>query len=141
LPKSLISRLLALLTSASDAEDFLATGIDILAPSIGNIHGDYGPLGPQLDYDRLSSISEQVKGRAEVALHGTNDFTPAIMQECIDRGAIKLNINKLILEQWSIFFRENAAKLSLTDLMDGGMNVLQAQVEKWMNICGSVGKA
>jgi fructose-bisphosphate aldolase, class II len=42
----------AVLTNAEDVEDFLAAGVDILAPAIGNVHGDYGPEGPKLDMDR-----------------------------------------------------------------------------------------
>jgi fructose-bisphosphate aldolase class II len=43
-------------------EDFLKADIDILAPSVGNIHGDYGPKGPEIDFNRLSAISKQIKG-------------------------------------------------------------------------------
>ncbi|KAF4438375.1 tagatose 16-diphosphate aldolase [Fusarium acutatum] len=121
-------------------EDFLAAEIDLLAPSIGNIHGDYGPAGPQLDFGRLSSVNTQVSGRVIMALHGTNDFTPEIMQRCIQNGAVKLNINKLILESWNTYVKEHAQE-PLMQLMDGGMAVLQAEVERWMDICGSSGKS
>ncbi|CZR45058.1 uncharacterized protein FPRO_15767 [Fusarium proliferatum ET1] len=129
----------ALFTTPRVVEDFLAAGIDLLAPSIGNIHGDYGPAGPQLDFDRLSSVNTQVNSRVIMALHGTNDFTPEIMQRCIQSGAVKLNINKLILEGWNTYVREHAQE-PLMQLMDGGMAVLQAEVERWMDICGSSGK-
>lgn len=75
-----------------------------------------------------------------MALHGTNDFTPEIMQCCIQNGAIKLNINKLILESWNTYVREHSQE-PLMQLMDGGMTVLQAEVERWMDICGSSGKS
>ena len=39
-------------TTAEEANDFVATGVDVLAPAIGNVHGDYGPQGPSLDLDR-----------------------------------------------------------------------------------------
>jgi fructose-bisphosphate aldolase class II len=41
----------AVKTTKEDVEDFLAAGVDILAPSIGNIHGSYGPGGPQFDLE------------------------------------------------------------------------------------------
>lgn len=41
-----------ILTDLDDVEGFLSAGVDMLAPSVGNIHGDYGPEGPQLDLDR-----------------------------------------------------------------------------------------
>ena len=39
-------------TSIEEAADFVNTGVDCLAPSIGNVHGEYGPAGPQLDFER-----------------------------------------------------------------------------------------
>ena len=39
-------------TTPEDIEDFAATGVDFLAPAFGNIHGEYGPKGPQLDFER-----------------------------------------------------------------------------------------
>ncbi len=40
------------LTTAEQVEDFIATGIDFLAPAFGNIHGEYGPRGPELQFNR-----------------------------------------------------------------------------------------
>lgn len=41
-----------LLTTPEEVEDFIATGVDFLAPAFGNVHGEYGPRGPQLDFAR-----------------------------------------------------------------------------------------
>ncbi|KAL2882823.1 hypothetical protein SGCOL_001512 [Colletotrichum sp. CLE4] len=130
----------ALFTSPEEVEDFIDAEIDLLAPSIGNIHGDYGPKGPQLDYQRLTNVNKQINSRVLMALHGTNDFSPEIMRKCIDNGAIKLNVNKLLLEVWNVHLRENASK-PLTQLMEDGMNILQKETERWIDICGSAGKA
>ncbi|EWZ00620.1 tagatose 1,6-diphosphate aldolase [Fusarium oxysporum NRRL 32931] len=121
-------------------ENFLKAGIDILAPSVGNIHGDYGPKGPDLDLAKLSSIDKQIRGHAFMALHGTNDFTAQIMQDCIKAGAVKLNVNKLLLEVWHVHLKENAHK-PFMQRVDEGIEILQAEVERWIDICGSTGKA
>lgn len=76
-----------------------------------------------------------------MALHGTNDFTPDIMKRCIENGTTKLNINKLILEPWNVHLKKNALCQPLMQLIDEGMDVLQEEVERWMDICGSTGKA
>ncbi|KAL5373709.1 hypothetical protein DPSP01_012508 [Paraphaeosphaeria sporulosa] len=134
----------ALFTSPEDVDNFIAAGIDILAPSIGNLHGDYGPSGPapgQLHFDRLTAINKQINSRVLIALHGTNDFPPELMRQCIENGAIKLNVNKLLLEVWNEFLRKNAAEMPLVKLIDEGMKVLQAETERWMDICQSSGKA
>lgn len=39
-------------TTPEEVDEFVSTGVDALAPAFGNIHGEYGPLGPQLDFDR-----------------------------------------------------------------------------------------
>ncbi|KAJ9613378.1 hypothetical protein H2200_003320 [Cladophialophora chaetospira] len=133
--------ILELLTTAADVEDFIEVEIDMLAPSVGNIHGDYGARGPHLDMARLSSISHQLKGRAELVLHGTNDFEPELTKECIRAGVTKININKLILQCWNDHLAANAHKFSVTRLIDGGIAVLQPEIERWMDIVGSSGKA
>ncbi|KAK5044852.1 hypothetical protein LTR84_010390 [Exophiala bonariae] len=131
----------ALLTTPKDVEDFLATEIDMLAPSVGNIHGDYGPQGPQLDFQRLSDIAKQLDGRASLVLHGTNDFSPELMRDCIRAGVTKVNVNKLLLETWNVYLRDHAKERTLTQLIDEGIRVLQADVEMWMDIIGSSGRA
>lgn len=42
------------MTTADEVTGFVATGVDSLAPAIGNIHGEspYGLAGPKLDFDR-----------------------------------------------------------------------------------------
>ncbi|KAH8722986.1 ketose-bisphosphate aldolase [Phaeosphaeriaceae sp. PMI808] len=137
-------RIEALFTSPEDVENFIAAGVDILAPSIGNVHGDYGPTGPkegQLHYDRLGAIEKQVNNRVLIALHGTNDFPPEVMQRCIRAGAIKLNVNKLLLEVGNEVLRKNASTWSLSKLIEEQMRVIQEETERWMDICGSSGRA
>lgn len=134
----------ALFTSPQDVDNFIAAGIDILAPSIGNVHGDYGPSGPkdgQLHYDRLEAINKQVDQRVLIALHGTNDFPDEVMKRCIRAGAVKLNVNKLLLEVGNRVLREKAGEWSLVRLIEEQMRVVQAETERWMDVCGSSGKA
>jgi fructose/tagatose bisphosphate aldolase len=42
-------------TTMEEATDFIETGLDALAPAIGNVHGEYGPAGPNLDFERYVS--------------------------------------------------------------------------------------
>jgi fructose-bisphosphate aldolase, class II len=41
------------LTTKDQVHEFIATGIDFLAPAFGNVHGEYGKRGPVLEYDRF----------------------------------------------------------------------------------------
>lgn len=42
------------ITTAEDVEDFAATGVDCLAPASGNMYGEHGPRGPDVDFARWS---------------------------------------------------------------------------------------
>ncbi len=39
-------------TTVEEVDEFVGSGVDALAPAFGNVHGEYGPGGPQLDFDR-----------------------------------------------------------------------------------------
>ncbi|KLO90211.1 fructose-bisphosphate aldolase [Fusarium fujikuroi] len=129
------------LTTSEQVEDFIATGIDFLAPAFGNVHGEYGKRGPVLEFDRLEMIRSRVNGRVRVVLHGTNDFPEDIMKACIEGGVSKVNVNKLVLDDYLIHIKEQASKLNLTTLMEEGVEKAQKLTEWQMDVCGSSGKA
>lgn len=129
-----------LLTSPEEMEDFLLADVDIIAPCIGNIHGDYPPEGPLLDMERLERLHAQLNHRACIALHGTNDFSAQLTQECIKSGVSKFNVNKLLLESWNKFAQSECTS-SVSVMIDQGIDIVQKETEKWMVICGSAGRA
>ena len=47
------AELTAMLTTDQEVIEFVNTGVDFLAPAFRNVHGQYGPGGPQLDFSRL----------------------------------------------------------------------------------------
>ncbi|KAI5202484.1 hypothetical protein AUEXF2481DRAFT_46316 [Aureobasidium subglaciale EXF-2481] len=132
----------SMLTTPDELSEFIATGVDFLAPAIGNVHGEYGIRGPQLDFKRLKDIREVAKAKdVRVVLHGTNGFTKDLIHRCIAAGVSKINVNKLILEDYQTHLETNASKLSLTKLLDEGMAEVQRATEEQMDICMSSGKA
>ncbi|KAF7196366.1 putative fructose-bisphosphate aldolase [Pseudocercospora fuligena] len=131
-----------MMTTEEEVDDFIATGIDFLAPAFGNVHGDYhGVENIHLDYDRLETIQKKAGGRVQIVLHGTNEFPPDIMAKCIDRGVTRINVNKLVLEKYNGYVAENTGKVPLTQLMEKGTDLIQELTEKWMDAIGSSGKA
>ncbi|KAF3056510.1 putative fructose-bisphosphate aldolase [Daldinia childiae] len=129
-------------TTPEEVEQFIATGVDALAPAFGNVHGEYGPQGPQLDYERFDSIFKQVNGRVRCVLHGTNGFPTDIMQRCIKAGLTKINVNRLVLDDYYTHLRaDSSRKLPHTTLIEQGMDCVIRQTKEWMDICGSSGKA
>lgn len=129
------------LTTAEQVEDFIATGIDYLAPAFGNVHGDYGPKGPELDYERLEMVRDKVAGRVRLVVHGTNDWEEDVIKTCVRNGCVKVNVNKLVLLDYNNYLKANAASTSLTAMMEEGTKKIQALTEWAIEISGSAGKA
>ncbi|KAK8001290.1 tagatose 1-6-diphosphate aldolase [Apiospora marii] len=133
------------LTTPEQVDDFVATGIDFLAPAFGNVHGEYGARGPVLEYDRLAKIRAKLSASKDtdvrVVLHGTNDFPEDVMKRCIQGGCSKINVNKLVLDDYLVYIKTQAATANLTTLMEDGTRAIQKLMEWQMDVTGSTGKA
>ena len=90
---------------------------------------------------RLEQIQKKSKGRVQIVLHGTNGFPPEIMQKCIQRGVTRVNVNKLVMDPYFDYAKENTGKKPLTELMNEGTDEIQRMCEEWMDHIGSSGKA
>jgi len=131
-----------MMTTPEEVEDFVATGIDFLAPAFGNVHGDYhGVENIHLDYDRLASIHKQSMGKVQIALHGTNEFPPEVAMKCIERGVTRINVNKLVLSNYFEYVNANTGKVPLTQLLETGTALITEQCSEWMDNIRSSGKA
>ena len=76
----------AIMTTVDEAREFAATGIDWLAPAFGNVHGNYGSRGIQLEYERLKDVHAAVGEGVRLVLHGTDGFDEGIYGKCVERG-------------------------------------------------------
>lgn len=63
------------------------------------------------------------------------------MKQCIVAGATKINVNKLVLDDYSAHLAANAGKIPQTTLMEQGVQKVVERTVEWMEICGSAGKA
>ena len=125
------------------AEEFIALGIDWLAPAFGNIHGAYGPEGPQLEFDRLERIHKAVGDRVRLVLHGAHEkyFQEELLQKCIKLGMSKSNINGPVAAAWLEVQGQLTGKASLTKIMEEQTKAMQAVVEYHCDYLLSTGKA
>lgn len=80
--------------TAEEVRTFVETGIEMLAPAFGNVHGNYGPRGIQLEYDRLEAINREVGNDVQLVLHGADPFTADTFERCVKASVCKININK-----------------------------------------------
>ncbi|POR35150.1 hypothetical protein TPAR_04659 [Tolypocladium paradoxum] len=129
-------------TTPEEVDQFIATGVDALAPAFGNVHGEYGPKGPQLDFGRLAQVITRVNKRVRIAVHGTNGFPPELMRECINAGASKINVNKDVLDEYYAHLRsEVSTKKPHTVLIEEGVEKVVRRTMEWMEVVGSAGQA
>ncbi|ERS98279.1 tagatose 1,6-diphosphate aldolase [Sporothrix schenckii 1099-18] len=132
-----------ILTGPAEAEDFVACGIDWLAPAFGNVHGVYGPKGPQLRFDLLTSVRAAVGDRVRLVLHGAHEryFQEELLRTCIQHGMAKVNINGPVAAAWTQVQGELSGKVSLTALVEKQTKAMQDVVEYHMDYLMSTGKA
>ncbi|ETI22923.1 hypothetical protein G647_04717 [Cladophialophora carrionii CBS 160.54] len=131
-----------ILTTPDEALQFIDTGIDFLAPAIGNVHGPYnGVENIHLDFPRLASIQEAAKGRVTLVMHGTNEFTADIFKQCVAAGMTRLNVNQIVLWKYEDYAKEKAGRTPLTEFMEEGTRLIQERIEWMMDTIGSTGKA
>ena len=77
-------------TDPEAAATFVAeTGIDVLAPSFGNVHVFEGRAG-SVDLDLLGSIGD--RAGVPLAVHGGSSFPPELVPGAIAAGAAKFNV-------------------------------------------------
>lgn len=127
------------LTTPEQARGFVDTGIDWLAPAFGNVHGNYGPRGIQLEYDRLDAINKAVGKEVRMVLHGADPFTKDIFQRCIGHGVSKININKVMNNEYLKVQQQGLN--NITRVIEEGTKAMQVAIERCIDMLGSAGKA
>lgn len=63
------------------------------------------------------------------------------MKKCIAQGVTKINVNRLSLDGYRDHLKNYAAKLTQTQLMEQGVEKVVEDTVRWMEICGSAGRA
>lgn len=88
------------LTSPEQAREFvLQTGVDLLAPAVGNLHGMFkNAPNPRLDIERISAIAGVTS--APLVLHGGSGIIDEDFKSAIRAGIRIIHINTEIRLAW-----------------------------------------
>ncbi|KAH8819146.1 tagatose 1,6-diphosphate aldolase [Xylogone sp. PMI_703] len=131
------------LTSPEQAQEFTDLGIHFLAPAFGNVHGKYGPRGPELDFERLEKVHKAVGDKVRLVLHGAHEdyFQEELCRKVIALGIAKLNFNGEINAAYTKVQAERSGKAPLTTVLEEATDAMQKVIEKIMDWCESSGKA
>lgn len=98
------------MTKPEDAKQFVeATGVDLLAPSIGNVHGMVKSGNPRLHPERVKEIREACG--VPLVLHGGSGSMNEDFVECIKNGISTVHINTEIRVAFTEALRKSLAEM------------------------------
>ena len=132
----------ARLTDPDQAGAFAeATGIDLLAVCIGNVHGEYRSE-PRLDFSRLERIHHSVN--LPLVLHGASGLPEQMISRSIELGVCKINVNTEVRTAYLNALQSSLSqpkKPDLIDVMQASINAMQAVVAEKIRLFGSADQA
>ena len=98
------------LTDPAEASRFAAaTGVALLAISIGNVHGTYAGE-PRLDWERLAEIERAVN--VPLSLHGASGLADSDLHRAVASGIRKVNVNAELRDAYLSATREHLDEAS-----------------------------
>ncbi len=132
-------------TTPEGAKNFIdATGVDIFAVAIGNLHGKY-PVPKVLDIELLKRIREYISPDSLISLHGGSDTPAHYFVEAAQNGVSKVNINSDLRFAYRTnlekVLAENPDQYAVVKLMEPVRQAVQSVVEEKIAALGSTGKA
>lgn len=103
------------MTTSSDVRAFVdATGVDLLAVAVGNVHGI--PLGPvHLDLDRLEELHASTE--VPLVLHGASGLPADVLGAAVHRGVGKVNVNTEVRRAYLASVRASLAEDDSDDVL------------------------
>lgn len=125
-----------------------ATGVDMFAAGIGNIHGKYPDNWPGLRFDVLEEV-KKATGNIPLVLHGGTGIPAEQVKKAISLGVSKVNVNTEL--QWAFaaatrkYIEEGKDKIGKgfdpRKLLAPGTEAAKQVVRDKLEMFGSIGKA
>jgi fructose-bisphosphate aldolase class II len=125
------------MTKSEDASYFAEqTGIDLLAPSVGNIHGMVKGGNPRLDIERIKEIREASK--RPLVLHGGSGIADVDFVEAIKAGISIIHINTEIRvaykEALEKYLKENPNEVAPYKILKPAVMAIEKVVEERLKL-------
>lgn len=119
-----------------------ATGIDVLAPNLGNLHR-MPDDSTRLDLERIRAIADATS--LPIALHGGSGIDRAQLRAAIAAGIGKVNISSRVTRALAAGIRatwdEDPDQLDLRRFLGRGREAVQAMAAGYIELCGVAGRA
>jgi ketose-bisphosphate aldolase len=117
------------------------TKINVLAPSVGNIHGLYKGKA-KLNFDLIKEISNSLN--VPLALHGGTGISNEDLKEAIKNGISKVNINTELQYVWSKavrkYLRKNINAYDPRKIISSGEAEIKRVIKEKIILCNSNNK-
>jgi fructose-bisphosphate aldolase class II len=129
------------MTSPDEAKTFVEqTGIDMLAPSVGNIHGMIKGGNPKLDIDRIKKIRSACG--VPLVLHGGSGISDDDFVNAIKAGISIIHINTEIRvaykEALEKYLNENPSEIAPYKILKPGVDAISEVVEKRLKLFNGI---
>lgn len=130
------------LTHPEDAARYVKeTGVDLLAPAVGNIHGMFrGGSDPALDIELVGLIKEAAG--VPLVLHGGSGNSEEDFKKAIANGVSIVHINTEIRiafrDAVKIFLQENPDEVAPYKIMSSSVKEIQKVVEKKLRLFNNI---
>lgn len=131
------------LTNVEEAREFVSlTGVDRLAPVVGNIHG-IAANEPNLDIERIRQIHEALPSTILV-LHGGSGIPDDQMQDAIKAGIANVHVNTELRIAYTIalrkFISENQNQTTPYKLFPDVIRAVEDKTKEKLVLFGSINK-
>ncbi len=118
-----------------------ATGVDMLAPAVGNIHGMLaGGVDPALNIERIKEIADAVK--IPLVLHGGSGNSPEDFVKAIEAGVAIVHINTEIRIAYrdglKKSLQENPDEVAPYKFLKGGVEGVRKVVEAKLKLFNKI---
>ncbi|MDI6452177.1 class II fructose-1,6-bisphosphate aldolase [Peloplasma aerotolerans] len=125
-----------------------ATGVDMFAAGIGNIHGTYPPNWKGLDFEVLAEV-QRVTGGVPLVLHGGTGIPEEMVKKAISLGVSKINVNTELQLAFAAATRKYIEEgkdrqgkgFDPRKLLNPGYEAIKQTIREKLEMFGSVNKA
>ena len=129
------------MTKSEDAKYFVEkTGIDLLAPSVGNVHGMIKGGNPKLDIKRIKEISEACG--VPLVLHGGSGISDEDFTNAIKAGISVVHINTEIRvaykEALEKYLKENPNEVAPYKILKPAVEAIETVVESRLKLFSGI---
>jgi fructose-bisphosphate aldolase class II len=131
----------ATMTKPEDAKYFVEkTGIDLLAPSVGNVHGMVKGGNPRLDIERIKEIREACG--VPLVLHGGSGISDEDFTNAIKAGISMIHINTEIRvayrEALERYLKENPKEVIPYKILQPAVDAVEKVVEARLKLFNGI---